>query len=410
MTDIRTKVGLQDSFARSRVSTPRTLFGSKQIFDNQPLFWDDAEVSGSGTTSVYSKDSASTRIGVSLNTPGNRTRQTFQRFNYQAGKSQLVLMSVVMCSKIVPGIKTTAGLFDDNNGIYFTVDETILKAGLRSSVSGSVVNNEVSQSDFNIDTLDGNGASEITIDPTAMQIIVFDFEWLGTGTIRIGFVVNGTIYYCHQYSNANVLSTAYMSTPNLPLRYEIINNGVGEAITMDHVSTTVISEGGSQELGITRYASTEGTHITATTENIIYAIIGIKLKPTNIAATIKIKSIDIQLQNIADATIRTGEWIWVLNPTIAGSFTYSDETNSSVQIATGATPNTVTNGTNISGGFAQFSPDGVGSAISDTSIDNARHLGSKIDSTIDEMVLCWRPNGGTGNHGVEGSITWKEIS
>ena len=39
-----------DSFGRWRVSNPETLFDSKQIFDNQPLFWDDQEETGTGAT------------------------------------------------------------------------------------------------------------------------------------------------------------------------------------------------------------------------------------------------------------------------------------------------------------------------------------------------------------------------
>ena len=43
-----------DAFGRSRTSSPETIFESKQIFDNQPLFWDDQEVSGGGTSVGFS--------------------------------------------------------------------------------------------------------------------------------------------------------------------------------------------------------------------------------------------------------------------------------------------------------------------------------------------------------------------
>jgi len=75
-----------DAFGRLRVSSPHTLIDSKQIFDNQPLYWDDSGVSGTGTTSTHSTLTAMTTMGVSLNTAGKRVRQTFQRFNYQPGK------------------------------------------------------------------------------------------------------------------------------------------------------------------------------------------------------------------------------------------------------------------------------------------------------------------------------------
>ena len=41
-----------DAFARLRVSNPTTLFDSKQLESNQPLFWDDAQTAGSGTATA----------------------------------------------------------------------------------------------------------------------------------------------------------------------------------------------------------------------------------------------------------------------------------------------------------------------------------------------------------------------
>ena len=55
-----------DAFGRWRTSQPRVLFNSKQIFENQPLFWDDAETSGSGTTSSHSVVESAT--GATANT------------------------------------------------------------------------------------------------------------------------------------------------------------------------------------------------------------------------------------------------------------------------------------------------------------------------------------------------------
>ena len=85
-----------DAFARLRVSNPQTIFDSKQIADNQPLFWDDAEVSGAGTATLYNTNQASTTISVTANTAGKRVRQTRRWLNYQSGKSQLIIMTAVM--------------------------------------------------------------------------------------------------------------------------------------------------------------------------------------------------------------------------------------------------------------------------------------------------------------------------
>ena len=85
-----------DPFGRLRVSQPFTLFDSKQIYDNQPFYWDDQEVSGSGTSSTHSAARASSTMAVAASTAGRRVRQTFQSFNYTAGKGQLIICTGVL--------------------------------------------------------------------------------------------------------------------------------------------------------------------------------------------------------------------------------------------------------------------------------------------------------------------------
>jgi len=44
-----------------------------------------------------------------------------------------------------------------------------------------------------------------------------------------------------------------------------------------------------------------------------------------------------------------------------------------------------------------------------TEADNARYLGANIAGTMDTLVLCWTPRGGTSAGSVEGSLTWQEL-
>ena len=82
------------------------------------------------------------------------------------------------------------------------------------------------------------------------------------------------------------------------------------------------------------------------------------------------------------------------------------KTNSAIEAATGATANTVTGGTIITGGFASSAQKG-GTTISQ-SVKNALRLGADISNVVDEIVLCIRPIGGTTALDIEGSITWRE--
>ena len=167
-----------------------------------------------------------------------------------------------------------------------------------------------------------------------------------------------------------------------------------------------MSEGPNQDLGIVRSSSTNGTHVDCNIENTVYAIIGIRLKSAYIGSIIRILNVSIQISTPSE----TGEWRLMLNPTIAGTFAYADQTNSAVQVATGATANTVTSGYQIGQGFGGSGGIQAGSQGDlYASLKNSRYLGAAIDGTVDEIVLCWMPNGGTNAHDIEGGITWREL-
>ena len=403
-----------DAFGRLRVSEPYNIFDTKNIYDddglasnveNQPLFFDNQQISGSGTSTAYNVNQASQSLTVANNTAGRRIRQTKMRFNYQPGKSQEILMTFVFGAQVA-GITQREGYFDDNNGIFLEDNGSTYGLVVRSYVDGSVSNNRIVKNNWNIDKFDGSGPSGVTIDFTKTQILFIDFAWLGVSRVRVGFVVNGLIYYAHEFVHANILTTVYMSTPNLPLRSEIINDGTGPERTLVQICSSVKSEGGVDDNGSIRYASTNGDQVVCATENITYAILGLRLKSQYIGATINISNISIQIQSSSEMC----EWTFRLNPTVAGTFAYVSETNSAIQVARGATANTVTNGYSLIGGFINSGGSAVGSSGgSEKDINNAIRLGSLIDGTVDTLVLCATPRGGTSNVSVESGITWREI-
>lgn len=392
-----------DAFGRWRVSNPETIFDSKQLYDSQELVWDDQEIAGSGTATAHSANEAATTISVGATTLGTRARQTFMRFNYQPGKSQLIIMTFSEFDTAT-GITKRVGYFDGSNGLFFESDEGTIRVVQRSNVTGSPVDTSVDRASWNLDTMDGSGKSGITLDFTKSQIAFIDFEWLGVGRVRMGFVINGKIYYCHEFLNANSLATVYMSTPNLPLRYEISNDGNGAADDFVHICSTVVSEGGSQKLGSLRYASNQDVSINANAAGTAYILVGIRLKSSQVGATVLIES-----ASVLNETADDYEWFLVMNPTVANAITFGDESNSPVQSGVGNAGNpsnsTVTGGTIITGGYVKSSGN-TGSFQSNVS--NAINLGSAIDGTRDEIYLCVRPL--AANADVSGALTWRELS
>lgn len=394
-------LGGVDSFGRQRISNPEMIFNNKQIFDNQSLYWNDVEVSGSGTSTSYSSNTASTTLSVSANTAGKRVRQTYMRFNYQPSKSQLIFMTgVIKKSGGGTGIVSRMGLFDDNNGIFLQRNGNTVSFVVRSSTSGSPSDsNSATQANWNIDKMDGSGLSGINLDFSKSQILIIDFEWLGVGSVRVGFVVDGNVFYCHQFNHANLISGVYMSTPNLPIRYEIENSGSGAASSIECVCSAVISEGGKEDLATNLYISTGHTAITGT-KNQNNAILGIRLKSAYAGCTIDIVNLAVLM---ASADIY--EWSIVLNPSIAGTFTYSDVTNSALQYAIGnGSTNIASGGTLLAGGYGNSK-----SEITGDQLKNLIKLGSSISGTMDTLVLCIYPLG-ANNVNCYAGINYRQFS
>jgi hypothetical protein len=111
-----------------------------------------------------------------------------------------------------------------------------------------VVDKKVKQENFNLDTLDGNGPSGYDIDIAKMQMIGIQYSWYGAGFID--FMLrgqDGNFIFCHRMRNSNINTEAFMRSGNLPVRYEVTNEGPpGKlAAALDDSATTLELEDGS---------------------------------------------------------------------------------------------------------------------------------------------------------------------
>jgi len=233
-----------DAFGRLRSSMPYTIFDSQNRYGADPQF--DGDV-GTGCSITHSAAESTTNLNVGTTSGEKAIRQTLRRFPYQPGKSLLIMATFVMSPNAGP---QRVGYFDDNNGVFFqrtaAINYFVLLPGTGAPTR------TVAQADWNGDKLDGTGVSGLTLDPTKSQILFMDFEWLGVGSVRCGFVIDGTFHICHTFNNANVISAVYMTTAILPIRYEITSSG--QVATMKQVCSTVISEGGYEQGSKTYFA------------------------------------------------------------------------------------------------------------------------------------------------------------
>ena len=266
-----------DAFGRMRISQPFTMFDSSHRYKDNNL-WESLIV-GTGSTVGFSTTEGLINIGIGTTAGCSVIRETTKVFSYQPGKSLLTLNTFVPNSS-KENLRQRIGYFGADNGLYYEIDGTTAYFVERSLSTGT--STRVAQSDWNVDKLDGTGPSGITLDLTKSQILWMDIEWLGLGTVRMGFVINGQMVHCHSFHHANLIQSTYITTASLPLRYEIANTGVTtSSSTLKQVCSTVISEGGYELHGLQQAV---GTPITApytlSDAGTFYPIISIRLKAT----------------------------------------------------------------------------------------------------------------------------------
>lgn len=248
-----------DAFSRFRVSEAQTIFEAQSQYCNNCLRME----SGKTGTGVVPAFQANTRLVLLQVDPGGAGgtsyHQSFQYLHYQPGKSQVALMTGYFGPAVAGAVKRF-GYGDNANGVFYEQNGTSgVQWTLLSSTSGAAVPTTVTQSQWNLDKMDGTGSSGITLDVTKSFIIFMDLQFLGMGRVRVGFDIGGIIIYVHQFLCANVITGPYMQSASLPIKAEIV---AAAAIAVPAVAyfkcAAVCSEAGL-DLGLGRNFAAEGT-------------------------------------------------------------------------------------------------------------------------------------------------------
>jgi hypothetical protein len=304
-----------DAFGRARMSLPLTLFDSSHRFKDNGL-WSTANTAG-GTYS-FSANEGLVNLNVNTTAEAEVVRETNRVFSYQPGKSMLNLNTFVF-NAAKSNLRQRVGYYGAQNGMYLELDGSTLSFVERTYVSGVLQETRVNQADWNVDRMLGDGPSRKTLNISNAQIMWMDIEWLGLGTVRMGFVIDGQIIHCHSFHHSNIINTTYITTASLPLRYEIKNTGITTgSSTLKQVCSTVISEGGYELRGAQNAVGTPITSAkTLTTAGTYYPVVSIRLKaaaldaiviPTAVSFLGQGNGINFNWRIVKDATITTVSW------------------------------------------------------------------------------------------------------
>ncbi len=433
-----------DAFGRARVSELFTLGDYKHIYAIDPNFLDSTY--GGGNV-AFVADQACAVLSTGSNTAAYAIHQTKFYHHYQPGKSQLIYSSVNFRAPHRNVTKRT-GYFDGNDGIYFeqvgsdTADGNVVSAGtqtlnwvIRTYVGGSpseadystTVNGvpytykrRVPQSEWNIDKCDGTGASGFNLDITKTQLAWIDFQWLGVGRVRCGFVHNGESITAHEYYHSNVLPTVYIANPNLPVRCEIRNTGTTTGGAFNQICATVMSEGGYVESGIdwSIYTTARATPVPGQTR---FPLVAIRLKnsfkgypnrlsvrPSSLGLFAKTEPIVYEVVKFPSAaslsTTDPGGLVWT-----------SADDDSGVEYCVNATSFTSANGDRFASGYVpsgssqnSLSPVATGTLTEAKKNIISQNIGS-TDSEVYVVIVSTIFSGVQLTADVACAIQWREI-
>lgn len=384
-----------DAFGRTRVSQAYTLFDSQNRYAKNDYF---SETTASGGTVTYDVNTSTVLLNVTTTTNSEVVRQTYRSFSYQPGKGLLVMNTFVMAAG-ASDLRQRVGYFNTQNGVFLELDGTTKYLVLRTYASGTAVDTRIAQADWNTDKLNGTGDSGFDLDLTKSQIFWTDFEWLGVGAVRCGFVINGQTIIAHQFNNANLNAGVYMTTAILPVRYEIKNSGSASG-TLKQICSTVISEGGYEKK--VAHDVARMTAINTSISTTFVPLVSIRLASGRTGAVVLPDGHSVLPISSGSAEF---EIVAVKNATLTGA---SWVATSSANVEMDISATAFTGGTIISSEFTAMSNKSASMATGSVDYNWDLQLGATIGGVSDIYTLAIRSLSGT--HSAIGSLSFLDLT
>ena len=394
-----------DAFGRLRVSEPYSLFDSQSRYAADNQF--DTSTSGTGT-STFNTNQSSVSLAVTGAGVGSVVRQTYRNMLYQPGKGLLVLATFKMDTGTSANLDQKVGYFNTQNGVFFRRTGGVNSFVLRSYTSGTASDARfANQADWNVDKLDGTGPSGLTLNLAHPQILWMDFEWLGVGSVRCGFIINGEYIVCHTFDTANVFgTTVYMTTAILPVRYEITTTTSAVAATLTQICSSVVSEGGFEATSIEHVARRTTILNNINTAANFLPVVSIRLASTALGAVVLPNRIQFQ-----PTTLQNYEIALIKNPVLTGAtWAATVPSDSNVEFDVAATA-IATAGTIVQVGYISSSGGGgQADTVAPTGFNWDQQIGVSLSGVSDIYTLGVRTiSGATTGDGV-GSISFYDLT
>ena len=386
-----------DAFGRTKIAQPYTLFDSQHRY----ISGDEYSDLTSGTATVSYLENQSTDVLTIGTTSGDKIyRESKKCFPYQPGKALTVFQTFVF-NTAKTGLRQRVGYFSRQNGVYLQQSGSTVSIVRRTYTSGAIEEEVINQSNWNIDTLNGFGPSRITLDLSKAQIFFTEYEWLGVGSVKAGFAINGQFITVHQFNHANIIDKVYMTTATLPLRYEIENiANTASSSSLKQICATVLSNGGYDRHPEVWSASRATLFTNIGTTFVPLAAVRLVAGRTDSVVT-------ISHLNIATTTNNLFEWALLRNAAISGGTWVQNTPSQDTEYNVTAT--SLTNGTVVRRGYLAGSNQNNAATDIEIPVGFDHQIGrTNAEPPVSEIYcLAIRTMSGTGD--AVGSIQWHEL-
>lgn len=297
-----------------------TMLEVKTFYDNDPLRIEQFLVNGG--TSTY--DAGYNGSVMSITTAGtSRAMRTTHQYAYVLNNKMTygAVAGTLVSSTSARNVVSRVGCYDDNadnagaalavgNGVFFQWTSGVgLAVVLRSNYTGAQVDVVVPQAQWSVDTLDGNGSSLKTLDPTVENTFVFEWSPLGGSIVRAGYLQDGAAIWCHRFTNVR------LGCASVPIRWDIrhldanLAEGSNDAASMRQGPASIMVRG-SYDAPMASRAFPGSTFKAVTPSKSYVALLVIRPSITNLRRLLRVSR--LFLTNLDQGLAR---WSLVLNPT-----------------------------------------------------------------------------------------------
>lgn len=401
-----------DAFGRLKAALPFTLGDYKHV---PGVGFNFNDSTGNGGLVTMDSNRSSVTLSTTTNTASYAIHQSKYYHPYQPGKSQEIFTSFVL-GMASANVTKRIGYFDTRNGLFLEQTGTDLAFVIRSYATGTAQDTRITQANWSLDKCNGTGDSGFNFDPTKTELLYIDFQWLGVGKVRFGFVHNGKIVIAHEQLHSNNLNVVYMSNPNLPIRAEVANTGTTSGGSLEHICSSVISSGGYSETGVDFAAANSSYRTTSTPGATPFPVMAIRLKNSVFSGP---NRMSVRINNISFSVLDESILFKLVKLNSASSLTFNGgaiwtpaDDDSGVEYSVNAlsyTGGSVLNAGYIPSGSSQnsMSPGTFG----DISNSKKSVIMQNIDSTDSEVYVISAQTVSTQTNAVArvaAAVQWRE--